>query len=59
MYTGLGEYTEKQFPKLCAEVPWAANSQGLLKGSTVGCGIMGHCADPLVLSSFIVRLCSL
>ena len=57
MYTGLGEYTEKQFPKLCAKVPWAANFQGLLKGSTGECSIVGHCADPLLISSFIVRLC--
>lgn len=57
VYTGLGEYTEKQFPKLCAKVPWAANFQGLLKGSTGECSIVGHCADPLLISSFIVRLC--
>ena len=56
MYRGLGEYTEKQFPKLCAEVHWAADFQGLLKGDTGECSIMEHCADPLVISRFIVRL---
>lgn len=52
VYTGLGEYTEKQFPKLCAKVPWAANFQGLLKGST---GVQHHgtlCRLPLAYFQF-------
>lgn len=56
VYTGLGEYTEKQFPKLCAKVPWAANFQGLLKEAQ-GSAASWDTVQTLLISSFIVRLC--